>query len=70
MKFLVISLMLAGSFIPSAMAQNASSPITEEAARAIGVDAYLYFLSAVISATSRGSSPRTSSQGKSSEKVR
>src|SRR6201998_592928 len=43
MKFLMVSLMLAGSFIPSAMAQNASSPITEEAARAIGVDAYLFF---------------------------
>src|ERR1700731_2334493 len=43
MKFLIMSLMLAGSFIQSAMAQSASSSITEEAARAIGVDAYLYF---------------------------
>ena len=43
MKFLTISLMVAGSFIQSAMAQSASSSITEEAARAIGVDAYLYF---------------------------
>ena len=43
MKFLMMSLMLAGSFIQSAMAQSASSPITEEAARAIAVDAYLYF---------------------------
>src|SRR6201992_384263 len=40
---LLMSLMLAVSFIPPAMAQSASSPITEEAARAIGVDAYLYF---------------------------
>src|SRR6202000_373156 len=40
---LLMSLMLALSFIPPAMAQSASSPITEEAARAIGVDAYLYF---------------------------
>jgi hypothetical protein len=43
MKLLMMSLMLAGSFIQPAMAQSASSPITEEAARAIGVDAYLYF---------------------------
>src|ERR1700688_97232 len=43
MKFPTMSLMLAGSFIQSAMAQSASSSITEEAARAIGVDAYLYF---------------------------
>ena len=39
MKLLMVSLMLAGSFLQSATAQNASSPITEEAARAIGVDA-------------------------------
>ena len=43
MKLLMVSLMLTGSFMQSAMAQSASSPITEEAARAIGVDAYLYF---------------------------
>lgn len=43
MKFLMVSLMVAGSLIQSTMAQSASSPITEEAARAIGVDAYLYF---------------------------
>ena len=43
MKFLMMSLLLAGSFIQSAMAQSASSPLTEEAARAIAVDAYLYF---------------------------
>src|ERR1700747_2032309 len=39
----MIELFLAGSFIQSAMAQSASSAITEEAARAIAVDAYVYF---------------------------
>jgi hypothetical protein len=43
MKFLMVSLMLAASFMQLALAQSASSPITEETARAIGVDAYLYF---------------------------
>src|ERR1700726_1935369 len=43
MKFLMVSLMLAGSFIQSAIAQSASSSVSEEAARAIGIDAYLYF---------------------------
>ena len=43
MKFLMVSLMVAASFTQSTMAQSASSSITEEAARAIGVDAYLYF---------------------------
>ena len=37
----------------SAMAQSASSPITEEAARAIGVDAYLYFCSTDLGTISR-----------------
>ena len=40
---LTLGLLVGPALTPSAMAQSASPAITEEAAHAIGVDAYLYF---------------------------
>src|ERR1022692_1015105 len=40
---LALSLIIGPALTPTAMAQSASPAITEEAARAIAVDAYLYF---------------------------
>ena len=50
---------------------NGSQAITEEAARAIGVDAYLYFYPPHSPMDIKhGSNPRTLKLGKSSAKVR
>src|SRR5450631_2803443 len=42
---LTLSLLVGPALAPTAMAQVASPAITEEAAHAIGVDAYIYFYS-------------------------
>jgi len=40
---LAFTLLIGPALMPTAMAQSASPAITEEAARAVGDDAYLYF---------------------------